>query len=120
VRQGREDDLGVARSASARDFVQVRLDQVFDDGQPVPRRVEALEARERAERQRRHGVRHGEVREVRHGVPERRELPVQQRDDARFGRVEDAVVAPKVAVRDAQKPPGGFRTPRVGRCVSRA
>lgn len=40
----------------------------------------------------RHVVHHGQVRQIRHGVPDRAQLPVQHTHDARLRRVEDHVV----------------------------
>ena len=45
---------------------------------------------------------HAVVGEVRQRVAERRQLPVEHREDARLGGVEDHVVEPVVAVHDAR------------------
>jgi hypothetical protein len=50
---------------------------------------------------RRHTVHHGIVGEVRARVAEGRQLPVQHRQHARLGRVEDQIVDAKVAMDDA-------------------
>ena len=58
---------------------------------------------------------HAVVGEVRQRVAERRQLPVEHREDARLGGVEDHVVEPVVAVHDARLALG-----RVGAAASRS
>ena len=48
----------------------------------------------------RHAVHHGVIGEVGQRMAERRQLPVEHRQDARLGRVEDHVVDAKVAMDD--------------------
>ena len=60
-----------------------------------------VEAADAAKRPRRDVPRHAVVAEVGERMAERRELPVEHRDDARLGRVKHQVVEPVVAVHDA-------------------
>jgi hypothetical protein len=61
---------------------------------------EKVRAREPRDDMRRHAIHHRAIREIGERMAERRKLLVEHREDARLGRMEDHIVAAKIAMDD--------------------